>query len=138
MFCSVLIIWPKNTKESILSDCDKPYHKIKENMPLGEELENLWNYPFHPKNSCISRVKSRFQTPPRTMAAARRKVRHLPLRCRSVWLSHAVVISCCTYWAWHTLTKDVVVHRIACGVVVDDNQNRHTCNYAIILIAVTA
>ena len=26
--------------------CDKPFHKIKENMPLGEELENLWNYPL--------------------------------------------------------------------------------------------
>ena len=36
----------ENTKESILSVCDKPYHKIKENMPLGKELENLWNYPF--------------------------------------------------------------------------------------------
>ena len=31
----------ENTKESILSVCDKPYHKIKETMPLGEELENL-------------------------------------------------------------------------------------------------
>jgi len=29
----------------MLNACDKPYHKIKENMPLGEELENLWNYP---------------------------------------------------------------------------------------------
>jgi len=36
----------ENTKESILPDCDKPYHKIKENMPLGEELEHLWNYPL--------------------------------------------------------------------------------------------
>jgi len=36
----------ENTKESILPVCDKPYHKIKENMPLGEELENLWNYPL--------------------------------------------------------------------------------------------
>jgi len=34
------------TKESILPVCDKPYYKIKENMPLGEELENLWNYPL--------------------------------------------------------------------------------------------
>ena len=34
----------ENTKESILPVCDKPYHKIKENMPLGEELDNLWNY----------------------------------------------------------------------------------------------
>jgi len=37
----------ENTKESILPVCDKPYHKIKENMPLGEEHENLWNYPFN-------------------------------------------------------------------------------------------
>ena len=38
----------ENTKESILPVCDKPYHKIKENMPLGEELEHLeWNYPFN-------------------------------------------------------------------------------------------
>ena len=29
----------ENTKESKLPVCDKPYHKIKENMPLGEELE---------------------------------------------------------------------------------------------------
>jgi len=36
----------ENTKESILPVCDKPYHKIKENVPLGEELEILWNYPF--------------------------------------------------------------------------------------------
>ena len=36
----------ENTKESILPVCDKPYHKIKENMPLGEELEKWWNYPF--------------------------------------------------------------------------------------------
>ena len=35
----------ENTKESILPVCDKPYHKIKENMPHAEELENLWNYP---------------------------------------------------------------------------------------------
>jgi len=34
----------ENTKESILSVLDQPYHKIKENMPLGEELEKLWNY----------------------------------------------------------------------------------------------
>jgi len=34
----------ENTKESILPVCDKPYHKIKENMPHGEELENLLNY----------------------------------------------------------------------------------------------
>jgi len=32
--------------ESKLPVCDKPYHKIKENMPLGEELEKLWNYPL--------------------------------------------------------------------------------------------
>ena len=31
----------ENTKESILPVCDKPYHKIKENMPLGEELKNV-------------------------------------------------------------------------------------------------
>jgi len=37
----------ENTKESILPVCDKPYHKIKENMPLGEELKNLWNYPLN-------------------------------------------------------------------------------------------
>ena len=36
----------ENTKESIPRVCDKPYHKIKENMPLGEEHEKLWNYPF--------------------------------------------------------------------------------------------
>ena len=36
----------KNTKECILPVCDKPYHKTKENMPLGEELEKLWNYPL--------------------------------------------------------------------------------------------
>jgi len=36
----------ENTKEIILPVCDKPYHKIKENMPLGEELKHLWNYPF--------------------------------------------------------------------------------------------
>ena len=35
-----------NTKESILPVCDKPFHKIKENMLLGEELEKLWNYPL--------------------------------------------------------------------------------------------
>jgi len=33
-----------NTKESLLPDCDKPYHKIKENLPHWEEPENLWNY----------------------------------------------------------------------------------------------
>jgi len=32
--------------ESILPVCDKPYHKIKENMLLEEELEKWWNYPF--------------------------------------------------------------------------------------------
>jgi len=32
----------ENTKESILPVCDKPYHKIKENMPLGGELKYLW------------------------------------------------------------------------------------------------
>jgi len=37
----------ENTKESIHPVCDQPYHKIKEKMPLGEELENLWNYPLH-------------------------------------------------------------------------------------------
>jgi len=36
----------ENTKESILPVCDKPYHKIKANMPHGEELKKLWNYPF--------------------------------------------------------------------------------------------
>jgi len=45
----------ENTKESILPVCDKPYHKIKENMPLGEELENLWNFPFKMEpSSCKS------------------------------------------------------------------------------------
>jgi len=38
----------ENTKESILPVCDKPYYKIKENMPFGEEFENLWNYPLWP------------------------------------------------------------------------------------------
>jgi len=37
----------KIQKESILPVCDKPYHKIKENMPPGVELENLWNYPLY-------------------------------------------------------------------------------------------
>jgi len=36
----------ENTKESIFPVCDKSYHKIKQNMPLGEELEKLWNYPY--------------------------------------------------------------------------------------------
>jgi len=39
----------ENKKESILPVCDKPYHKIKDNMPLGEELERMWNY----KKQCI-------------------------------------------------------------------------------------
>jgi len=30
----------------MLPVCDKPYHKIKEKMPLEEELEQLWNYPL--------------------------------------------------------------------------------------------
>jgi len=30
----------------LLPVCDKHYHKIKENMPLGEELEKLLNYPL--------------------------------------------------------------------------------------------
>jgi len=34
----------ENTKESILPVCDNSYHKIKENMPHGEEIENLWIY----------------------------------------------------------------------------------------------
>ena len=34
----------ENTNESILPVCDKPYHKIKENLPHSEELEKLWNY----------------------------------------------------------------------------------------------
>jgi len=34
----------QNTKDGILSVCDKPYHKIKENIPQWEELDNLWNY----------------------------------------------------------------------------------------------
>jgi len=36
----------ENTKECILPVYDKPYHKFKENMPHGEEHENLWNYPL--------------------------------------------------------------------------------------------
>ena len=36
-----------NPIESILPVCDKPYHKIKENVPLGEELANLLNYPLY-------------------------------------------------------------------------------------------
>ena len=36
----------ENTKENILPVCDKHCHKIKENMPLGEELEKLWKYPL--------------------------------------------------------------------------------------------
>ena len=31
----------ENTRENILSVCDKPYYKIKENMPLEEELKHL-------------------------------------------------------------------------------------------------
>jgi len=34
----------ENTKESIFPDCDKSCHMIKENMPIGEEHENWWNY----------------------------------------------------------------------------------------------
>jgi len=41
----IQLIIIENITESILSDCDKPYHKIKENIPHGKELENLWNYP---------------------------------------------------------------------------------------------
>jgi len=41
----------ENTKESILPVCDKPYHNIKDYMPLVERLENLWNYPLY--NSII-------------------------------------------------------------------------------------
>jgi len=52
LYCQ-LTIWPRNTKETILPVCDKAYHKIKENMPLGEELEILWNYPLP---SCRYRV----------------------------------------------------------------------------------
>jgi len=33
----------------MLPVCVKPYQKIKENMPLGEELEHLWSYPFSAK-----------------------------------------------------------------------------------------
>ena len=36
----------ENTKESILPVCDKPYHKIKENMPHGEELEKIVELSF--------------------------------------------------------------------------------------------
>jgi len=35
----------ENTKASILHVCDKPYHKIKENLPHWKELEHfieLW------------------------------------------------------------------------------------------------
>ena len=31
------------TKEGIVTVCDKPCHKIKENLPHWEELEKLWN-----------------------------------------------------------------------------------------------
>jgi len=34
----------ENTKESILPVCDKPYHKIKENLPHWEGLDFFWNY----------------------------------------------------------------------------------------------
>jgi len=34
----------ENTKENTLPVCDKPYHKIKENLPHLAELKNLWNY----------------------------------------------------------------------------------------------
>jgi len=36
----------ENTKESLLPDCDKTFHKIKENLPHWEELEKLWNHAF--------------------------------------------------------------------------------------------
>ena len=45
----------ENTKESILPVCDKPYHKIKENMRLGEEIERLWNYPLGTKPKIMNR-----------------------------------------------------------------------------------
>jgi len=35
---------PVNTKESLLPVCDKPYHKIKDNLPHLEEDANIWNY----------------------------------------------------------------------------------------------
>jgi len=35
----------ENGSNHIFPVCDKPYHKIKENTPLGEELEYFWNYP---------------------------------------------------------------------------------------------
>ena len=46
-----------NTKECLLSDCGKPYHKIKENLPYWEELEHLLNYALSLK--AARRVASR-------------------------------------------------------------------------------
>jgi len=46
----------ENTKESILPVCDKPYQKIKYNMPHWEELEKLWNYPLSGLNFKDMRV----------------------------------------------------------------------------------
>ena len=33
-----------NAKDILLLVCDKPYHKIKDNLPHWEELENVWNF----------------------------------------------------------------------------------------------
>ena len=50
----------ENTKESKLPVCDKHYRKIKDNMPVGEELENLWNYPLIWEKGKTHRKHSRF------------------------------------------------------------------------------
>jgi len=55
LYCQVTI-W-ENTKESIIPVCDKPYHKIKENITHLEELENLWNYALAIKPSVIAQTK---------------------------------------------------------------------------------
>jgi len=47
LYCQ-LTIWPRiYRRRHTLSVCDKPNHKIKENMPHGEEFEKLWNYPLN-------------------------------------------------------------------------------------------
>jgi len=43
----IIVRWQydlKYTKDSILLVCDKPYHKIKENLPHWEDIETLWNW----------------------------------------------------------------------------------------------
>ena len=48
----------ENTKESIIPVSDKLYHKIKETMPLGKELENLWYYPLSTFQFCWDSIKT--------------------------------------------------------------------------------